>query len=605
MVSLIGAAILALGAFYFGAPLFGWVIMVAIFVIYLMSAMQIFSSVRTADAERNLLKKSAEACDAGNEIIAEELPAGIFQDRVQFLKRFASRHIALSAQDLPMLKSMWASKEELPIKSHSGVVVLLGLMGTFFGLMLSINAAGGAIDSNATSETTLGIIQNIFASMKGIFGSSLCGLFAALILNAIYATYESDHEKLIAELDAFTLFYLIPKTVSEKDEATVEIRKLIDTVKASDAARAADFRGMIEASKSAEISRTESLAQSIAGLQSAEEKTLTNLSNAQQQNLLELQKMFADGILKAGEKAVADLENAQKVALDSMQTAVQKLAADFVSVQKNAAEGISESGKNATAELRDSLSQVTAGLSEEMQKLSTSVRSIESGVVEGLEKEISNLLASVADSISLHLDKQISNSSEQWNALMESLKTSTEQVAAAEQKGLEVLRSVAEEVASKANDSTVGLSNTVTGEIENLSQKVQSSFAELAKSSELLVSSQRELIAGIENRVVKENESTEALGSGITEAAKLMRVNQSEFAANLEMFGKGIEAVLSKLSGDVPERENEQNFMDQLNTALQSFQERSGEVLLENALKTQEILLEILDQVQKTPKKAE
>lgn len=605
MVSLIGAAILALGAFYFGAPLFGWVIMVAIFVIYLMSAMQIFSSVRTADAERNLLKKSAEACDAGNEIIAEELPAGIFQDRVQFLKRFASRHIALSAQDLPMLKSMWASKEELPIKSHSGVVVLLGLMGTFFGLMLSINAAGGAIDSNATSETTLGIIQNIFASMKGIFGSSLCGLFAALILNAIYATYESDHEKLIAELDAFTLFYLIPKTVSEKDEATVEIRKLIDTVKASDAARAADFRGMIEASKSAEISRTESLAQSIAGLQSAEEKTLTNLSNAQQQNLLELQKMFADGILKAGEKAVADLENAQKVALDSMQTAVQKLAADFVSVQKNAAEGISESGKNATAELRDSLSQVTAGLSEEMQKLSTSVRSIESGGVEGLEKEISNLSASVADSISLHLDKQISNSSEQWNALMESLKTSTEQVAAAEQKGLEVLRSVAEEVASKANDSTVGLSNTVTGEIENLSQKVQSSFAELAKSSELLVSSQRELIAGIENRVVKENESTEALGSGITEAAKLMRVNQSEFAANLEMFGKGIEAVLSKLSGDVPERENEQNFMDQLNTALQSFQERSGEVLLENALKTQEILLEILDQVQKTPKKAE
>ncbi len=605
MVSLIGAAILALGAFYFGAPLFGWVIMVAIFVIYLMSAMQIFSSVRTADAERNLLKKSAEACDAGNEIIAEELPAGIFQDRVQFLKRFASRHIALSAQDLPMLKSMWASKEELPIKSHSGVVVLLGLMGTFFGLMLSINAAGGAIDSNATSETTLGIIQNIFASMKGIFGSSLCGLFAALILNAIYATYESDHEKLIAELDAFTLFYLIPKTVSEKDEATVEIRKLIDTVKASDAARAADFRGMIEASKSAEISRTESLAQSIAGLQSAEEKTLTNLSNAQQQNLLELQKMFADGILKAGEKAVADLENAQKVALDSMQTAVQKLAADFVSVQKNAAEGISESGKNATAELRDSLSQVTAGLSEEMQKLSTSVRSIESGVVEGLEKEISNLSASVADSISLHLDKQISNSSEQWNALMESLKTSTEQVAAAEQKGLEVLRSVAEEVASKANDSTVGLSNTVTGEIENLSQKVQSSFAELAKSSDLLVSSQRELIAGIENRVVKENESTEALGSGITEAAKLMRVNQSEFAANLEMFGKGIEAVLSKLSGDVPERENEQNFMDQLNTALQSFQERSGEVLLENALKTQEILLEILDQVQKTPKKAE
>ena len=75
---------------------------------------------------------------------------------------------------------------------------------------------------------------------------------------------------------------------------------------------------------------------------------------------------------------------------------------------------------------------------------------------------------------------------------------------------------------------------------------------------------------------------------------------------SLSCVRKGIEAVLLKLSGDVPERENEQNFIEQLNASLQSFQERSGEVLLENALKTQEILLEILDQVQKTPaKKAE
>ena len=65
----------------------------------------------------------------------------------------------MTVQDLPFLKSTWASKEEETVHSHSGVVVLLGLMGTFFGLMLSINAAGSAIDTNATSETTLGIIQ--------------------------------------------------------------------------------------------------------------------------------------------------------------------------------------------------------------------------------------------------------------------------------------------------------------------------------------------------------------------------------------------------------------------------------------------------------------
>ena len=595
IISLIGAVVLAIGAVYFGAPLFGWLIMFAIFAIYLLTSWNIFREIRATDVERVQVKKLVEVYNAGNVPADSDVEGeGILNSRVRFFKTLSQKQVVVTVQDLPFLKSTWASKEEETVHSHSGVVVLLGLMGTFFGLMLSINAAGSAIDTNATSETTLGIIQNIFASMKGIFGSSLCGLFASLVLSSIHSSYESDHEKLMAELDAFTLFYLIPKTASAENVAANEIRRLIDTVKSSDTARAADFQSMVEASKAAEASRSESLSASLASME-----------QAQKQNLAELQQSFTDSVSKFGEKAMQDLAIAQKAALEGMQAAVQKLSEEFSAVQKAAAEGIVASGKSASAELRDSLSQVTSGLSEEMQKLSTSVKSIESGVVDGLEKEISNLSSSVANSISTHLDSQMANSGEQWNAFMDSLKASTEKVAEAEQKGLEVLRSVAEEVASKANDSTVGLSNTVTSEIENLSQKVQTSFAELAKSSASLVASQQALITGIDNRVVKENESTETLGSNIAEAATLMRVNQSEFAANLEMFGKGIEAVLSKLSGDVPERENEQNFIEQLNTALQSFQERSGEVLLENALKTQEILLEILDQVQKAPKKVD
>ena len=595
IISLIGAIVLATGAVYFGAPLFGWLIMIAIFAIYILTSWNIFRGFANTAKEREQAKKYADLYNAGSAPSNAELEAdGILNSRVRFLKDLAAKQVKVSVQDLPFLKSTWVSKEEVAVRSNGGVVVLLGLMGTFFGLMLSINAAGSAIDTNATSEPTLGIIQNIFASMKGIFGSSLCGLFAALVLNTIHASYESDHENWIAELDEFTLFYLIPKARSAENEAANEIRHLIETVKASDESRAADFRSIVEASKTAEASRTASLAAS-----------LSSLEQAQKQNLLQLQQSLMENVSKASEKALLDLAQAQKSALEGMQTAVQKLSEEFAEAQKKAAISVAESGKSATAELRDSLSLVTSGLSEEMQKLSTSVKSIESGVVDGLEKEISNLSSSVANSISSHLDLQMANSGEQWNSFMESLKASTEKVAEAEQKGLEVLRSVAEDVASKANDSTVGLSNTVTSEIESLSQKVQTSFAELAKSSESLVASQQALITGIDNRVIKENESTEALGSNIAEAAKLMRVNQSEFAANLEMFGKGVEAVLSKLSGDVPERENEQNFIEQLNTALQSFQERSGEVLLENALKTQEILLEILDQVQKAPKKAE
>ncbi len=467
------------------------------------------------------------------------------------------------------------------MKSGGGVVVLLGLMGTFFGLMLSINAAGSAIDSSATSETTLGIIQNIFSSMKGIFGSSLCGLFAALILNAIHSLYEADREAWISELDRFTLLYLVPRSGTAENALAREIRELASSLKGAETVRSAEFREMLDASKSADDARFAAV----------------------ERGLSEMQSSLAENLLKVGEETLRRLSESQNVALDGMRTVVQKMSEDFSLAGKNAATSLLESGTVVTEKLRDSLSAVTGGLSEEMQKLSSSVQSIESGVVNGLEKEISNLSTNVASSISNHLDLQMRDSGERWDRFMDALKASTEKVAEAEQKGLEILRTVAEEVAAKANSSTVGLSDSVSREIESLSQKVQASFSELARSSESLVTSQQSLVSGIDSRIARESESADALSSNVAEAARLMRVNQSELSANLEMFGKGIETVLSKLSGDVPERENEQNFIERLNSALQSFEERSGEVLLENALKTQEILLEILDQVQKAPAK--
>lgn len=582
LVSLIGAVVLVSGAFYFGAPLFGWLIMIAIFVIYLLSAWNTFSAIREIVGERELASKYASLYESGSSPSDAEIAgSGILNGRIRFLRMLKSRQVLFQVQDLPFLKTTWAAEEESSGRSGSGVVVLLGLMGTFFGLMLSINAAGSAIDSNATSETTLGIIQNIFSSMKGIFGSSLCGLFAALILNAIHSLYESDREAWISELDRFTLLYLVPKSGSAENALVGEIRELFHSLKGAEEVRVAEFRDMLDVSKSADAARFDEL----------------------KKGLSEMQSSLAGNILKIGEDSLRRLSESQNAALEGMRSVVQKMSADFSDAGKVAATSLLESGTAVTEKLRDSLSSVTSGLSEEMQKLSSSVQSIESGVVNGLEKEISNLSANVASSISNLLDFQMEKSGERWNRFMDALKASTEKVADAEQKGLEILRTVAENVASKANESTVGLSENVSREIESLSQKVQASFAELSRSSESLVASQQALISGIDSRVAKENESTEALATSVGEAAKLMRVNQSELSANLEMFGKGIEAVLSKLSGDVPERENEQNFIEQLNSALQSFEERSGEVLLENALKTQEILLEILDQVQKAPAK--
>ena len=55
------------------------------------------------------------------------------------------------------------------------------------------------------------------------------------------------------------------------------------------------------------------------------------------------------------------------------------------------------------------------------------------------------------------------------------------------------------------------------------------------------------------------------------------------------------------LSGDTSEHEDEENFVERLNQSLEAFHERASEVLMENAVKTQEILLEVLEQTQRKP----
>ena len=126
---------------------------------------------------------------------------------------------------------------------------------------------------------------------------------------------------------------------------------------------------------------------------------------------------------------------------------------------------------------------------------------------------------------------------------MEKLAKQASESGAFQQESIKTLSEMAVQVAEKAQAGSVELSSKVTEEIQKLSQEVQQSFASLSSASSALVESQGRLISEIENRVVRENEASSDLAEGISNAASLMRVNQSEFAAGLEMFNKGLELI--------------------------------------------------------------
>ena len=220
-LTIVGLLALVIAAFYFGAPLFGWVIMAAIFAVFIGEQLVALKTVKQIAAETEIL----ETCEKRGGYVAGD---GVVAKRVALARNLIAKNIRL---DSSMAYEVLSNSVQIAVpKSAGGTVILLGLMGTFFGLMYSVATAGGAID-NSTTQGTLDTIQLLFQNMKGIFGTSLCGLFAALILNASRNMMVSARDTFVARLDALTLdLQGAANGESEEAQAQTELERLFDSV---------------------------------------------------------------------------------------------------------------------------------------------------------------------------------------------------------------------------------------------------------------------------------------------------------------------------------------------------------------------------------------
>jgi hypothetical protein len=83
------------------------------------------------------------------------------------------------------------------------------------------------------------------------------------------------------------------------------------------------------------------------------------------------------------------------------------------------------------------------------------------------------------------------------------------------------------------------------------------------------------------------------------ELASLSRINQAEMQAGVGMLNTGLASILDRLDKQASTGEGYQDFLADMGKALAAFQERAGEALMENAMKTQEILMEVLNQAER------
>ena len=538
-LTIVGLLALVVAAFYFGAPLFGWIIMAAIFAVFIGEQLVALKMVKQIATETDIL----ETCEKRGGYVTGD---GVVAKRVALARNLLAKNIRL---DSSMAYEVLSNSVEIAVpKSAGGTVILLGLMGTFFGLMYSVATAGGAID-NSTTQGTLDTIQLLFQNMKGIFGTSLCGLFAALILNVSRNMMVSARDAFVARLDALTLdLQGAAGDGSEEAQAQTELERLFDSV----------------------------------------EKNLAVVASSVKDGLSGVVAMVGDELSAMTTKLNESLANVSQ----NMNKAVENLGP---SVKDSLAGAFTPMEQNIKT-LSASVESIPGKLDEKLNGISSTLKASLEGVASATESAMNdstkNVAAAVAD--------QVKQSGEQWKSFMERLAAETSANVDSQKEGLETLKNVALQVAEKAQAGSAELSNSVAEKLSALSSDILGAFQKLSETSAVLLEAQKALTESIDNRVVKEKEATDALGGNLVETAELMRVNQSELSANLEMLRAGLETILEKLSGDTAERDDEESFVEHLNQSLEAFHERASEVLMENAVKTQEILLEVLEQTQRS-----
>ena len=573
VLTVVGFVTLIAGALYFGAPAFGWIIMIAIIAVYLVEQISAIRKMKQIIAEDEII----DACEKEN--VYPELDSGVVAKRVELAKRLLQKKIRL---DSPMAFDVLSAGSSIPLnRSVGSTVILLGLMGTFFGLMQSVATAGGAID-NSTTQGTLDTIQVLFQNMKGIFGTSLCGLFAALMLNACRTILSARRDEFMAHLDAFTLD--MQDSVSEEgviEENKNDLERLFDSVEKNLSVIAASVK------------------EGLAGVVSMVGEELSAMTS-------KLNKDVVESVQKVSTEMTSSVKTVNESlagAVANMNESTQKLgelvgasvSSAFNPINENIG-ALSKSVEAIPAKLDEKLDGISASLNTGLEGISSGVKSGLDGVATATQASMATATQNIADSVA----EQVKQSGEQWTNFMQRLESETTANVDSQRVGLETLKNVAMQVAEKAQAGSAELSQNVSEKLGALSSDILGAFQKLSETSSVLLDAQKALTECIDNRVVKEKEATDALGGNIVETAELMRVNQSELSANLEMLRSGLETILEKLSGDTAEHEEEDNFVEHLNQSLEAFHERASEVLMENAVKTQEILLEVLEQTQRS-----
>ncbi len=269
----------------------------------------------------------------------------------------------------------------------------------------------------------------------------------------------------------------------------------------------------------------------------------------------------------------------------------EKLSDEVVTELKSLAERSENAGRASQASWTERAEALQQGWDTRMQAAQSGMVAALTGESEKLGARLDKAAETLLENIEALQTAQSETQSNSVGRALTALEGQSQSLEAATlgfAEGLKELRVASQELVAEVEAKTAAGHAQL---IESLSSAQEKALGAAGKNLE----AQGQIGLDVAGKVSELAEQMLRGSKDLQELTHVSQINQAEMQAGVSMLNSGLSSILDRLEKQAATGDGYQTLLAELGAALASFQDRAAEVLVENAMKTQEILMEVLN----------
>ncbi|MBB2919360.1 DUF802 domain-containing protein [Cupriavidus alkaliphilus] len=303
-----------------------------------------------------------------------------------------------------------------------GLLVLLGMLGTFLGMVATLRGTGIALEGATDLQA---IRASLAAPVKGLgfaFGTSVAGVATSAMLGLLSALCRRERIQAAQALDARIATTLRSYSRGhQRDEALRLLQRQADVMPAL----AEQMQAMMHAMAQQNEALAERLAASQAAFHANTETVYARLASSVEQSLKD---SIADSARAAG-AAIQPAVDATMAGLARETTALRDTVTQAV---QQHLDSVSSRFENATAGVADTWQQALAGHQRTSEALAADLRTS----LDGFSHTFGQRSASLLDGVAIRFDAVAASTAEAWREALSQQQQAAEKLAGDNQQAL-------------------------------------------------------------------------------------------------------------------------------------------------------------------------